>query len=105
MPWTPLCNLADLRDAAGYYVEAAGLKLAVFLHEGKPHVLDDECPHAGASLASGSIENGCAICPRHQWAFRLHDGQLRDSPFVKVNAYPARIVDGRVEADLPAAEP
>ena len=107
MPWTNLCSFSELVEGAGKYVEVGTHQLAVFLDAGTPYVLDNYCPHAGGNLAGGRVENGCAICPWHDWSFRLHDGQLRESKFVHVAVYPARVVQEGgvklVQADLPDA--
>jgi nitrite reductase/ring-hydroxylating ferredoxin subunit len=106
MPWTSLCDLDELKEGEGKYVEIDGFHLAVFLHEGQPRVLDDVCPHAGGSLARGWVEQGCVVCPLHLWPFRLDNGQLRDTPGVTVTTYRVRLLprEGRptlVQADLP----
>jgi nitrite reductase/ring-hydroxylating ferredoxin subunit len=106
MGWTSLCELDELREGGGKYVEIGGFQLAVFLYEAQVYVLDNTCPHAGASLAPGQIEDGCVVCPRHNWPFRLVNGQLRDAPGVAITSYKTRIVrpEGRpplVQADLP----
>jgi nitrite reductase/ring-hydroxylating ferredoxin subunit len=93
MMWTSLCQLSDLREDEGKYVEIDGFCLAVFLHQGKIHVLDNHCPHAGANLAGGHIDQGCVVCPKHSWPFRLEDGQLRDTPGVNVDIYPVRLLE------------
>lgn len=106
MAWTSLCDLDELKEGEGKYVEIDGFHLAVFLHEGNVRVLDDVCPHAGGSLARGWIEQGCVVCPLHLWPFRLDNGQLRDTPGVTVDTYPVRLRprEGQstlVQADLP----
>jgi nitrite reductase (NADH) small subunit/3-phenylpropionate/trans-cinnamate dioxygenase ferredoxin subunit len=106
MPWVTLCRVDELIEGRGKYVEIASHQLAVFLHEGRPYAMDNYCPHAGGNLAGGTIEDGCAVCPWHQWAFRLDNGQLRDSPSVGVEMYRVRVVDRAgsrcvVEVDLP----
>ena len=109
MAWTTLCDLEELREGEGHYVDIDGRELAVFLHDGRPYVLDDTCPHAGGSLASGFVQNlngmACAVCPLHGWPFRLHDGEYHDMPGFQVGAYPVRVElsQGRrlVQADLP----
>ena len=93
MPWTTLCDLADLKEGQGKYIEIAGDALAVFLHEGKVYVLDNACPHAGANLACGQIHEGHIVCPKHNWPFRLEDGQLRDCPAVRAEVYAVRVVE------------
>jgi phenylpropionate dioxygenase-like ring-hydroxylating dioxygenase large terminal subunit len=37
-------------------------------------ILDDVCPHRGASLSAGKIHNNCIQCPYHGWQF-AGDGQ------------------------------
>lgn len=109
MAWTTLCDLAELIEGRGHYVDIDGRELAVFLHKGRPHVMANTCPHAGGSLASGHVEEmagaPCAVCPLHGWAFRLEDGEYYDLPGFEVKVYRARVerFDERrlVQADLP----
>jgi nitrite reductase/ring-hydroxylating ferredoxin subunit len=105
MSWISLCELAELEQDQGKYVQIDGFELAVFLHEGKVHVMDNNCPHAGGNLAGGHVEAGCAVCPWHQWAFRLESGELRDSPGAMIKIYPTRIYPHAdkqlVQAQLP----
>jgi len=106
MAWTSLCELTELEEGKGKYVEIEGFQLAVFLHQGKPFVIDNYCPHAGGNLAGGFVEDGCAVCPWHYWSFRLDNGQLRDTPGVTIKTYAVRITpqpDNRqlIQADLP----
>ena len=64
LSWTPsgmltryLTNKTE-RDnpPTGKFVEIDGFKLAVFLRDRQPYVMDDVCPHAGASLSGGHVE-------------------------------------------------
>jgi nitrite reductase (NADH) small subunit/3-phenylpropionate/trans-cinnamate dioxygenase ferredoxin subunit len=105
MAWTSLCELDELQEGKGKYVEIGGFQLAVFLNSGNIYVIDNHCPHAGGNLAGGYVEDGCAVCPWHYWAFRLENGQLRDSPGVTVRTYKTRLFNHAgtklVQADLP----
>ena len=107
MAWTTLCALDELTEGAGKYVEIEGHQLAVFLHEGQPHVMDNYCPHAGGSMAGGYVEDGCAVCPWHNWPFRLDNGNLKGSTAVQIAVYPTRVMPqpnaapSTVQADLP----
>jgi nitrite reductase (NADH) small subunit/3-phenylpropionate/trans-cinnamate dioxygenase ferredoxin subunit len=104
--WTSLCELEELTEGQGRYVEIGGFQLAVFLHSGSVFVMDNYCPHAGGNLAGGFVEEGCAVCPWHYWAFKLESGELRDSPGVQVRTYPVRTIqhEGKklVQAELPS---
>jgi nitrite reductase (NADH) small subunit len=106
MIWVSLCNLDELKEGEGKSVAVNGFQLAVFLENGKPYVLDNRCPHAGTSISGGHVENHCAVCPWHQWAFDLDSGELAGRPLVKINSYPVRLLprDGEptlVQAELP----
>jgi nitrite reductase/ring-hydroxylating ferredoxin subunit len=105
MAWTSLCDLDELKPGEGKYVEIDGFQLAVFIENGQVFVMDNTCPHAGGNLAGGYVEEGCAVCPWHYWAFRLDNGQLKDMPGVAVTTYKIRLYahEGRklVQADLP----
>jgi nitrite reductase/ring-hydroxylating ferredoxin subunit len=105
MPWTSLCEFDELKEGRGKYVEIGGFQLAVFLDEQKVYVLDNYCPHAGGNLAGGRVVRGCAVCPLHQWTFRLETGQLRETGAVMIKTYPTRLHEHKerkiVQADLP----
>jgi len=106
MAWTSLCEFEELIENEGKYVEIDGFHLAVFLSDEAVSVIDNRCPHAGGNLSAGHVEEGCAVCPWHYWAFRLDNGQMRDTPGVAVSKYPSRIYEyqGRrvVQAELPS---
>ena len=66
--------------------------------------IDDMCPHMGASLAGGFVENGIVTCPWHYWRFRLSDGAWADNPRIKIGSYPVHVVDGEIRLELPDSE-
>ena len=104
MPWTTLCDLDELTADTGKYVEIDGFHLAVFLHDGVPSVIDNACPHAGGPMASGFVQDGCAVCPWHYWAFNLKTGDMTNGA-AKIAVYPSRVRDFQnrklVQAELP----
>ena len=105
MSWTTLCDISELTENQGKYVEIDGFQLAVFLSGGNVYVMDNTCPHAGGNIAAGFVEEGCAVRPWHYWPFKLETGELRDSPGVAVTTYKTRLHvhqgNQLVQADLP----
>ena len=103
MPFVELIALTRCRPGAGTFVEQGGFKLAVFrlTDPDRVMVIDDECPHAGGSLASGEIDDNIVTCPWHQWAFDLRTGRSTHSGQARVRCYPAEIRDGVVWVELP----
>ncbi len=106
MAWVSLCQLDELVEGEGTYVEIGGFQLAVFLDQGKPYAMDNRCPHAGGSISGGFVRDGYAVCPWHHWAFRLDTGALSDKPLVKVRVYRVRLLERKdgamlVQGELP----
>jgi nitrite reductase (NADH) small subunit/3-phenylpropionate/trans-cinnamate dioxygenase ferredoxin subunit len=69
-----------------------GQKTVAIFHQpdGSWAAIDDYCPHMGASLAEGAIEDGIVECPWHAWRFRVTDGTWVNSPKLKVACYEVR---------------
>ena len=76
-----------------------GRKVGAVLRE--VFAIDDVCPHMGASLSSGYVEDGIVTCPWHAWRFRLKDGVWADNPRLKVGCYQVRIVEDDVQVMIP----
>src|SRR5690554_5859080 len=97
--WHDLGPLADMPAKGGHLVTIGRVQLAVFrMDDADPpvRVVSDVCPHAGASLSAGFVDDGCILCPWHGWAFDAHDGRCPDNPAIGVATYPVRIDAGHV---------
>lgn len=67
--------------------------LALFNVDGQLFVIDDSCPHQGASLCGGRLEGRVIQCCAHGLRFDLHSGYLLNSNALKVTSYPVEIID------------
>lgn len=89
-------------------VDAAGKSLCVgHCEDGTWGAIDNVCTHDGGILGEGELDECAVECPRHGARFDLKTGNVLALPAVyPVNAYPVRIVDGRVEVkiDVPTRE-
>jgi nitrite reductase (NADH) small subunit/3-phenylpropionate/trans-cinnamate dioxygenase ferredoxin subunit len=92
-----VCKVQDVKDGEGRVVALGNKIIAVFRVEGRYHAIDDVCPHMGASLSSGYLENGIVTCPWHAWRFRLEDGAWADNPRIKIGCYPVRVVGDEIQ--------
>lgn len=79
--------------------------IAVFNRDGVFHAMDDFCPHMGASLACGWIQEDSVACPWHAWRFSLHDGGWLDNPKIKVEIFPVHIEGDEVQIEIASNEP
>jgi nitrite reductase (NADH) small subunit/3-phenylpropionate/trans-cinnamate dioxygenase ferredoxin subunit len=68
-----------------------GKLVALFNIDGQYHAIDDLCPHMGASLGAGYVEEGVVTCPWHAWRFRVTDGTWVDNPRVKTGCFEVRV--------------
>src|SRR5437868_13167685 len=95
-----VCRVDELTEGEGKTIAVGGKLIAVFCHRGNYFALDDVCPHMGASLSGGYVENGIVTCPWHAWRFRLADGAWADSPRVKIGCYPVRVAGDDIQVGV-----
>ncbi len=100
-----VCRVSDLVEGEGKTVEVGNKLIAVFRTAEGYYAIDDICPHMGASLSGGWVENGVVTCPWHAWRFRLQDGAWADYPKVKIGCYPVRVINDEVQIQLPGPAP
>lgn len=77
--WTPVCLAEEVSEPDGPPVRAQvfGDRLVVFRDsDGRVGVLDEACPHRGASLALGRNEEGGLRCLYHGWKIDVHGDVL-----------------------------
>jgi nitrite reductase (NADH) small subunit/3-phenylpropionate/trans-cinnamate dioxygenase ferredoxin subunit len=99
-----VCRVSELVENEGKTVKVGTRLIAVFRTPGGIFAIDDVCPHMGASLAGGWVENGVVTCPWHAWRFRLQDGAWADYTKVKIGCYPVRVVNDEVQLQVPEPE-
>jgi phenylpropionate dioxygenase-like ring-hydroxylating dioxygenase large terminal subunit len=79
--WYVVLESSELKSNKPLKAKRFG-KTLVFWRDGdKVNVVDDRCPHRGASLSSGSVNNGCITCPFHGIAFD-GDGDCKKIPYL-----------------------
>jgi nitrite reductase (NADH) small subunit len=96
-----VAKVADIPIGQGQAFAVSGRMVAVFNEDGKFFAIDDLCPHMGASLAGGYLEDGIVTCPWHAWRFCIHDGKWCDNPKIGVDAFEVRIEDDLVQVKVP----
>ena len=114
--WIPICLSEEVSEADGTPVKARilGENLVVFRDsDGRVGVMDEKCPHRGASLLFGRNEEGGLRCLYHGWKMDVsgHVIEMSSEPAgsglvskVKHKAYPTKEWGGFVWAYMGAAE-
>ena len=99
-----VARVGDIPDGEAKTVSGPGKLVSVFRDGSEYFAIDDMCPHMGASLAGGFVENGIVTCPWHYWRFRLSDGAWADNPRIKIGCYPVKVLDDEILLELPEPE-
>ena len=77
--WMVVATTDELRDIP-QAVKILGEDLVLFRDEsGRIGLLGLQCPHRGAALEYGDIEDGGLRCPYHGWLFNVH-GECLEQP-------------------------
>ncbi|MGL6279259.1 MAG: Rieske (2Fe-2S) protein [Gaiella sp.] len=102
MTWV---DAADAAAPAGTLVDLrrGEVLVAVARAEGGGwHALDAWCTHAECPLTDGWVEGDALRCACHAALFELATGEPLEGPAEEpVRVYPTRVLDGRVEVELP----
>ena len=96
----PACRLSELPKSGGRRVEVGGRALALFLADGRVFAVDADSPHQGGPLEQGVVEDGCVVCPWHDYPFDLAGGRCANDPAFSLRTYPATVEDGTVWVEV-----
>ena len=94
--FTEVAESIRVKEGRGRAVYLDGKKIALFRSKGKVYALRDSCPHQGAPLSDGYVENGCAVCVYHEWKFHLEDGAFDHNELVKIPTFTVKEEDGKI---------
>ncbi|MCA9189652.1 MAG: Rieske 2Fe-2S domain-containing protein [Planctomycetales bacterium] len=95
--YTTIAEVGSIAEGKSAVFKVQGRMIAVFNVGGQYHAIDDFCPHMGASLAEGHVEEDTVTCPWHAWRFRVTDGTWCDNPRIKIDAFPVRLEGNQIQ--------
>ena len=100
-----VAHVGDIPEGAGRAFCVGGKMVAVFLNDGEYSAINDLCPHMGASLASGYVEDGGVTCPWHAWRFCVKTGTWLDNPNAKTRTetFDSRVWGDEIQVRVPDA--
>jgi 3-phenylpropionate/trans-cinnamate dioxygenase ferredoxin subunit len=96
--WITVAPAGDIAPGTCRVVDADGTRIAVYNLDGEFHAIEDVCTHDGGDLASGTVEGGEVICPRHGARFCIRTGDALSAPAYEPTAkLPVRVENGIVQ--------
>jgi cytochrome P450/nitrite reductase/ring-hydroxylating ferredoxin subunit len=78
--FTRVANVAELAGPGPFALSADGVDLAVVHTQDGWRAFEGRCPHLGALLGEGEIEDGHLVCRNHRWRFDIASGQRTGGP-------------------------
>lgn len=102
--WVSTFAVQEVVDAPRRF-DGGAQGILVAMVDGVPRAVSSACLHKGASLEGGVCRDGVITCPSHWWRYDLRDGALQGTPGAGLTVYPARVTDGIIEVEIPAAAP
>jgi nitrite reductase (NADH) small subunit/3-phenylpropionate/trans-cinnamate dioxygenase ferredoxin subunit len=92
-----VAKVGSIPPGTGRAFPVDGRVIAVFNDQGTYRAIDDFCPHMGASLASGDLEDSIVTCPWHAWRFDTRDGTWCDNRKIKISSYEVRLLGDDIQ--------
>ncbi len=91
MKYVKVMTEEDLPIGKSAIISAGEDEIALFNYKGKYYAIANKCPHRGAPLGEGRIEEGIVICPNHEWRFKLESGANMQNPELFIPTYPVKV--------------
>ena len=101
MAWIDACATTQVPSQGGFKLDLPDRSVGVYRCGDTLRAASAICPHAKAFLTEGRVEGDLVICPRHQWRWNLAEGRAQDNSGYALQLYSLRVVDGRVQVDIP----
>ena len=98
-----VAQVGDIPEGEARAFCVNGKMVAVFLTNGEYSAINDLCPHMGASLAAGYVEDGGVTCPWHAWRFCIKTGTWLDNPNAKTRTevFDVRVAGHEIQVLVP----
>jgi len=95
--------MAGLQPGERRILNLHGHSIALFNMDGQLYAVDDRCPHAGASLASGQLDGKLIQCRAHGLRYNIETGEFRPGRQLCLATYPVTVKKDRIFVTIPAS--
>ena len=99
--FTTVAKVGAIPEGRGEAFAVNGRMVAVFNEGGQYWAIDDFCPHMGASLSGGHLEEGIVACPWHLWRFCVRDGTWCDNREISIDHFEVRVAGDEIQVHVP----
>jgi nitrite reductase (NADH) small subunit len=97
----PVAQLNELVESEGKAVRVNNQVIALFkLPSGEVYAVENSCPHVGAPLDNGLVEDKKLTCLWHSWCFDLETGNSTNFPGASIKTFPVKIENEQVFIEI-----
>ena len=102
-----VAKVGEIPPGEGRAFTVNSRRVAIFFQKGAYYAINDTCPHMGASLADGYLDDTGVLCPWHAWKFCVRNGTWLDNPKsqIKTDTYEVRVSGDEIQVMLRHPEP
>ena len=96
--WISVFSVDDIENGQHRVVDIDDTEVVIFKVDNDFFAIENVCSHDGGEIASGVLENGEIICPRHGARFCIKTGDVKSPPaYEGVEYYAVRIENNIVQ--------
>jgi nitrite reductase/ring-hydroxylating ferredoxin subunit len=99
--WIAVAEVTDLPDARPYLVFPKGLSLILIKKDTDVYCVSNACAHMACPLVEGEVQEFALICPCHEWAYDIRNGEFLAAKEISIPTYDTKTEKGRVYVRLP----
>ncbi len=102
--FTRVADLSELKTAGPFAVSANGVDIVLLRTNAGWRAFEGRCPHQGALLGEGELDDGALVCRNHRWRYSINSGQHEGGP-ERLASCPVAERDGGVFVDITRLKP
>jgi 3-phenylpropionate/trans-cinnamate dioxygenase ferredoxin subunit len=96
--WISVFSVDDIENGQHRVVDIDDTEVVIFKVDNDFFAIENVCSHDSGEIASGVLENGEIICPRHGARFCIKTGDVKSPPaYEGVESYAVRIENNIVQ--------
>ena len=101
MSYFKVALTTDIPAEGGHQVRLGQDQIAIFRRGDDYYAINDLCPHRGAPLSEGVVDQDKVFCPWHCFDFHLQSGESTIAPHLCVTTYPVQVENGEIAVLYP----
>lgn len=86
-----IAEVDDVPRVSGKKIKVNDKSIALYKHKNNIYAIRNSCPHQGADLADGHINESKVVCPLHRWSFDLKTGAFVGNENIRIPTYEVKV--------------